>query len=773
MLTLADSLLSSSARKISIRKRPDLTARRQRYHGRVYWVVKEPVGLNYFRFQEEEYAILQMLDGDVSLDEIKDEFEEQFPPQKITLEELQQFLGMLHRSGLVVAAVPGQGRQLVKRRRERRRKEILAALGNILCIRFKGIDPERMLKWLYTYVKWFFHPVTVCFCLLFGLSALMLVLVEFDTFRSKLPEFHQFFSLYNAFLLTVTLAFTKVLHEFGHGLTCRHFGGECHELGVMILVLTPCLYCNVSDSWMLPNKWHRAAIGAAGMYVELVLASICTYIWWFSQPGLLNNLCLNVMFISSVSTLMFNANPLLRYDGYYILSDITEIPNLRQKATSILGRKASEWFLGLEPQEDPFLPERNQIFFALYTIAAVIYRWVIMLSILYFLYKIFEPYGLKVIGQMIALASLWAILGQPLYNIGKFLYVPGRYDKVKKPRLYATLAGVAAIIAALFVVPLPYHVIAPLEVDARDAASIYVTVPGRLEKVFVHDGDPVPNGKLEKVSVHDGDNIRDGWKLAQLSNVELNLKITELEDKCKYYSKRLENIARVQIEKSQQQQPGGAQDPNGEIRPTEEALKSAQKELAEKRRDYEKLQLVALHPGTVMPPHATQKREDPDGQLPAWSGTPLEPQNRGAFLPISTLFCQIGDPQRMEAILVIDQSEIELVRPGQKVDVKLEELPGRVFTGQIEEIAPEALRVAPKALSTKYKGELATKTDPTTGVERPMSPCYQARVPLEEPKDLLPLLRLGLTGQAKIYADPQTCAARAWRALGRTFNFKL
>ena len=146
LTTLADSLLSSSARKISIRKRPDLSARRQRYHGRIYWVVKEPVGLNYFRFQEEEYAILQMLDGDVSLDEIKDAFEDEFPPQKITLEELQQFLGMLHRSGLVVAAVPGQGRQLLKRRRERRRKEILAALGNILCIRFKGIDPERLLR---------------------------------------------------------------------------------------------------------------------------------------------------------------------------------------------------------------------------------------------------------------------------------------------------------------------------------------------------------------------------------------------------------------------------------------------------------------------------------------------------------------------------------------------------------------------------------------------------------------------------------------------------
>ena len=224
--------------------------------------------------------------------------------------------------------------------------------------------------------------------------------VQFHVFTSRLPAFHEFFNFENALLLSLTLGVTKVLHEFGHGLTCKHFGGECHEMGVMVLVLTPCLYCNVSDSWLLPNKWARAAIGAGGMYVELVLASVATWIWWYSEPGLLNHLCLNAMFVCSVSTLIFNANPLLRYDGYYILSDITEIPNLRQKSTSVLSRKMGEWFLGLEQPDDPFLPERNQIFFALYSVAASIYQWVVVYSILFFLYHVFKPYGLEKIGQI-------------------------------------------------------------------------------------------------------------------------------------------------------------------------------------------------------------------------------------------------------------------------------------------------------------------------------------------------------------------------------------
>ena len=253
-------------------------------------------------------------------------------------------------------------------------------------------------------------------CITLGLAALSLIIVQFDVFHSRLPEFHYFFRAQNWLWLALTLCVTKVMHEFGHGLSCKHFGGECHEIGVMFLVLTPCLYCNVSDSWMLPNRWHRAAIGAAGMYVELVLASIATFIWWFSEPGPLNYICLNVMFVSSVSTVMFNANPLLRYDGYYILSDILEIPNLRQKASTILNRKLGKWCLGLEEPEDPFLPQRRQWLFATYTVASAIYRWVVTFSILYFLNRVFEPYGLKVLGQAIALARCTGLLIQPMWS---------------------------------------------------------------------------------------------------------------------------------------------------------------------------------------------------------------------------------------------------------------------------------------------------------------------------------------------------------------------
>jgi hypothetical protein len=146
MATLADSLVSSTSRAVKLRMRPDLTARKHRYHGQIYWVVKEPIGLNYFRFHEEEFAILNMLDGRTSLDDIKQEFEATFTPQKITFGDLQQFVGMLHRNGLVISEASGQGKQLRRRRDEKKWRELMGMLANVFALRFRGVALQ--IYWL-------------------------------------------------------------------------------------------------------------------------------------------------------------------------------------------------------------------------------------------------------------------------------------------------------------------------------------------------------------------------------------------------------------------------------------------------------------------------------------------------------------------------------------------------------------------------------------------------------------------------------------------------
>jgi putative peptide zinc metalloprotease protein len=750
MISLADSLVSASSRPLAIKRRSDLSAKRQNYLGTPYWVVKEPVGLNYFRFQEEEFAILNMLDGRSSLDEIKDRYEEEFPPSKITVEEIARFVGNLYQSGLLIADVPGQGDQLKKRRAEKRKKELLAAWSNVLAIRFKGIDPDRLLNWLYPKVSWYFTQAAMIFFCLLATSALLLVLIQWEVFQSKLPTFHEFFASENWIWLMVVLGVTKVMHEFGHGLSCKHFGGECHEIGVMILVLTPCLYCNVSDSWMLPNKWHRAAIGAAGMYVEICIASICTFIWWFSDPsGLVNQLCLSVMFVSSVSTILFNGNPLLRYDGYYILADIMEIPNMRQKATSILGRKMAEWCLGIEQREDPFLPQRNQWAFALYTVASVVYRWFVVIMILTFLYRVFEPYGLQVLGQLILLGSLYGLVVQPFWKLYKFMSVPGRLQEVKKVRLYATLGVIAAIVAFIGFVPLPYSVVCPVQVQPHNASHVYVEVAGTLTKPRVKPGDRVEKGAV----------------LVELKNLALDQEIAQLYGDLSATEKELEYLRHIKV--------GGGREGReaaGKLREVEQQFVSVTEQLKQKTKDRQRLTLVAPVAGYVIPPELKSGEPDHGDVLPTWSGTPFDEENEGAWMQASEMFCQVGDLADLEAMLVIDQGYRPFVAAGQEVEIKLDNLTAETFEGlKLDEIAAEHMESVPPRLSQEAGYDIITEPD-AKGQQTPMDPSYEATVILPNNDGML---RVGLRGHAKIHAAKRTIWDRVWRFLSETFSFTL
>ncbi|MDR3182501.1 MAG: biotin/lipoyl-binding protein [Planctomycetaceae bacterium] len=749
MFTNTDALVSSSARKLPIKVRPDLSAKRQYYLGRSYWVLKEPIGTKFYRLQDEEYAILKLFDGKHSLDDIKKQFEKDFPPQKITLEDLHHFIGQLHQSGLVVAATPNQGPELLKRRYKRFRKELLQKFTNVLAIKFKGFDPDRLLDFMYPFAAWFFHPLTVFLCLILGMSAASLVIVNFDTFRSKLPEFYTFFSPVNLLCLSAVLAGTKVFHEFGHGLTAKHFRGECHEMGVMILVLSPCLYVNVSDSWLLPNKWHRIAIAAAGMYAECMLASVCTFIWWFSEPGLLNYLALNVMFVSSVTTILFNANPLLRYDGYYMLADYLEIPNLRQKATKVLARKCSQWFLGMEQQPDPFLPQRNQVLFALFSVSAFMYRWVVMASILFFIYSLFKYYDVRIIGQIIAAMSLFSLFVMPLIKVGKFFWVPGRIYKVKRGRFYLSLSLFIGLIAFLLFFPLPYWVIAPAVMELRASNSQQVYVP-----------DIKGGCRLKEIRVVPGQYVQRGDVLGILENQPLLYALADAKGKVKELEKKLASLDMMRKYRA---------DAALQMGPVTQSLAAAKELLTNKELDYEYLTLKAPLDGTVVSPPWKPYQAPPDDQLPSWWGAPLEAYNLEATLEPGTQFCSIGDPKYLEAVIVVDQSKTGFLESGQIVELKLHKFPARTFRGEISEIEKQAIESLDVQLSTRAGGEIPTTTQ-RDGTEQPNSASYRVRMLLDNP-DLT--VRVGMTGVAKIHVKAKTLAMRAWLIFNETFNFKL
>jgi len=272
-------------------------------------------------------------------------------------------------------------------------------------------------------------------------------------------------------------------------------------------------------------------IAAAGMYVELILASFAVFVWWFSQPGIINQLALNIIFVSSVSTILFNGNPLLRYDGYYILSDLLEIPNLRQKATTILQRQLASWTMGIESRPDPFLPNRKKWLFATYSVAAATYRWFITFSIFWFLYSLLEPYGVKVIGQFIAMFAIWGLIGMPLIQAYRFFSVPGRFGTVDRSRVVISAIVVSVVLAGIMLIPTPHYVRCPFIVQPRNAENIFVDMPGTLESVYVSLGDRIERGQ----------------KIAELSNEDLQLQLTKLEGNKSWAQTRLNTMNRASL----------------------------------------------------------------------------------------------------------------------------------------------------------------------------------------------------------------------------------
>lgn len=509
-LDLTASLTNPAERRKQVRLtvRPDLQSYEQRYEGKVFHVVKDPVCLRYYRFNKQEYFVFQLFDGRHTLDEVQKKFEKEFTPLRLTHEDLEAFARQLVTAGLVQHELPGTGKHIFNRRAKQRRLKRLATLSNILYLKIPVFDPDRLLTWMYRYLWWIFTWPFLIASVLFMLAALFHVLLHFDTFYAKLPAYHEFFAYHTLLYMWISLGVVKIIHEFGHGLSCKAFGGECHEMGLLLMCLSPAMYCNVTDAWTLSDKWKRIIISFAGIYVELIIAAIATFVWWYTPAyPFVNNLALCIMVLCSISTVIFNANPLMRFDGYYILADWLEIPNLREKSNRFLNNLFLEKCLGIEVPPEGYMAPGRRVLFVTYAIASWVYKWVILLGVIFFISDFLTP-KLKIISQMLAALSLVSLFIWPIYRVVRNIRQRGRLPDMKAGRVYVTLGVVASLIAAFFLLPLPV---------SRVSETGYVTLdPGHVEGVLL----PEP-ARLESVEVKAGQFVRQGEVLARFSNADL------------------------------------------------------------------------------------------------------------------------------------------------------------------------------------------------------------------------------------------------------------
>ncbi|MDR3634808.1 MAG: HlyD family efflux transporter periplasmic adaptor subunit [Isosphaeraceae bacterium] len=715
--------MGQAAEHLIVKLRPDLIVQPQFYEGMTHYVVKDPIGLKYFRFKSEEYFLLQQLDGKTNLQDVKRAFERKYRPQTISIEDLTRFVAQLHEAGIAQLDTPEQAKVLIRRRRKNRWKKVGQFFANILYIKIPIIDPEKLLTGMYPYFRWIYTTYFVTFSVGMMLAAITLVASQWTDFSSKLPEFQSFFTLRTIAAFWCSLAVVKVIHEFGHGLTAKHFGGEVHEMGMLFLVLTPALYCDVTDSWLLPNKWKRIWISAAGIYVECFLASIATFVWFYSEPGLLNSLAMATMFICSVNTILFNANPLLRYDGYYVMADWLEIPNLRIKSSQFFSYLIQEKVLGLEVPVQSYMPRSRRFLFVTYAVASYLYRWVVTFSILFFLYKFLQPYKLGSISAMMAVGSLVPLVVMPLYQMFKFVRTPGRMRKVKKARAASFVAVAVAIVAGILLIPTPFRVQGTLVLTAAKPAEIYAEVPGRLVEINVKDGEWVKEGDL----------------IATLSNPE---KLRE----------RATNQEQSQVSFAKAAWFGQLPDlgSRAQAKQHEELVAKLEPVITKLNEQIGKLNLYAPRDGQVM-------------------GMPHR-EKIGMYVKPGKPFCEVGDPHKLEAHLILDQGDIDLIAVNRRAWVKIYGDSEITWKSYVGEVARRNREEVPPELSNAAGGDIATKQDEKTGAAKPITAVYEVIIPIDN-SDLK--LQPGLRGFAKIDGGTYTFGWWVWRLAVKTFHFTL
>lgn len=732
-----ESETATEAGSLRLRRRVDLEIYPQRRRSQKVWVIKDPVSLRYFQFREEEYAILSWLDGRSSLEHIKQQFERRFAPRRMTHSRLHSFIGNLHRSGLVLSEAPGQGKPLLERHDRQRRSTLLNSFANPLAIRFRGVDPERILTWLYPKMRWVFSPWCCLIAVTMILTAATLLVTKFDEFERRLPEMNSLMTPRNLLMLAVTMALIKLIHELGHALVCKHYGGRCHELGVLLLVFTPCLYCNVTDAWKLSSRWQRIAISSAGIMIEVVLASTCTLLWMYSQPGLLNTLCLNVMVVCSVGTVLLNGNPLLRYDGYYILSDLLELPNLWQDSRNRLHRLVSRAFIGIDPGT-PVSQQGRPGFLLIYAIASMAYRILVMVSILYLVYRVCKPEGLMLIAQILSVVLMIGIFSTPLTAVSRIMTNPVLRQKVRPRRMLLSGGATTLALAGFFLIPLPCRIAAPAMIEPHDARRVYVSVPGTL-----------------KHSVLTGHSVRQGDPLASLENIEIRRELESVQGQVLQQQLRVRNLESMRV------QDGAIA---AQLPAAKEILSDLRRRLSQLQRDETELVLTAPVAGTVLPPPSLQSPGSNELQLSSWSGTPMDECNLGMTLDRKTLYCLIGQPDEFEAAVYIDQSDVRYVRENQRVRVLLDIAGGKIVNGTVTEVSQVNLQSVPSELAVDQR--ISNRID-DSGMRRPENTSYKAHVRLDTTD--VPLL-IGARGRAKILVQWQPLSQRVYRFFSRTFK---
>lgn len=476
---------------------PHVGVRRDRFRGRRWHVLSDPAGGRHYRLSSAGYDLVARLDGTRSVDDAWRAVVAARRDEAPTQAEALGILAGLHAAGLMAAGPGRDAEAAIRRAHDEKLKRGVGRVAMPLAIRIPIFNPDALI----TAVEPLLRPLVsrlglVLFGVLFVVTALRVApeagALGGDLRRAIEPE--------GWALAAVVFVLAKAWHELGHGVICKSLGlrvdpsgdsGRVGEFGIVLIALFPAPYVDTSSSWALPGKWRRAAVGAGGMLFELALACAAANIWLTATPGsTLAAVCVSTVLVAGVTTILFNANPLVRFDGYYILSDLSETPNLMKRATAKLTGLCARLLYRTEPRESGE-GGAESAFLYVYGIMAAVYRVVIVFSL-----SLLIAGRLHGIGIVLALWAIGIWIAMPTWKLLKWLASDAQLRGRRAAAWGLTFAVIAVVLTPLALVPAPDTRRAVGVVESRARTALFVGESGFVEVVDARAGEPVEAGEL-------------------------------------------------------------------------------------------------------------------------------------------------------------------------------------------------------------------------------------------------------------------------------------
>lgn len=674
---------------------PSVQVQRQRFGGADWYVLQDRFTQRFFRLTPQAWRFVSRLSPRRTVDQAWRESLEMFPADAPSQHEVIQLLGQLHQSNLLYFRSEPDSVEIFDRYRQFKQRELYGKLLGFLYLRIPVWNPN---DWLNTIMPLIRAMVSVPAALIW----LVVVVVGAKAVLENLPQIADqtqgVLALDNLIWLYLCMAAMKVVHELSHAFVCKRFGGEVHVFGIMLLVMAPLPYVDATASWAFRSRYERALVGAVGVLSELFMAALGAVVWANTGPGLVHTLAFNVMLLGSISSLLFNGNPLLRFDAYYVLCDLIDIPNLYQRANQQWLYFADRYLLGSRDAKGPSTDSREWWWLTGYGALSFIYRLMVVALVLEY---VADQWFL--LGVVFALTTFIMLVVIPLAKLFGHLAGPA----VSRNRTRAISASaVGLIIPILLVSMLPWR------------ASI--RAPGVIESVSANSVTPGMAGRLDVLHVRNGDRVKAGQLIAQLSNPELEYEI---------------RASRHQITETELMRNQALATAPADVQPLQRRLAMLRERLTELEYRFEQLKVLARHDGTFVAPRVSEK-------LGSWvqRGEPL-----GDVVDLENLrFVAVVTQQQADELFTSTIENVAIRLSGQ-VDREVQSTDFNVLPYQRQ-------RLASAALGWNAGGSIPVRQDDQKG-ETAAEPFFEVRVRLDHAiPDLLTLN--GLTGHLRVALAP-------------------